>query len=58
MARVLAVPGPVLVVAHGGIFRALRDMMGLPKEGLTPNGVPLFCQPAPAGWQIQTPPAP
>jgi broad specificity phosphatase PhoE len=58
MTRVLAVPGPVLVVAHGGIFRALRDMMGLPKEGLTPNGVPLFCQPTLTGWEIQTPPAP
>jgi probable phosphoglycerate mutase len=56
MARVLAEPGPVLVVAHGGIFRALRDMMGLPKEGLTPNGLPLFCQPTLTGWQIQTPP--
>jgi len=56
MSRVLALPGPVLVVAHGGIFRALRDMMGLPKEALTPNGQPLFCQPTLNGWKIQTPP--
>ncbi len=53
MARVLVEPGPVLVVAHGGIFRALRDLMGLAKEGLTPNAVPLFCSPAAMGWQIK-----
>jgi len=52
MARVLARPGPVLVVAHGGIFRALRDLMGLPKEGLTQNAVPLFCRPSGAGWDV------
>ena len=45
MARVLASPGPLLVVAHGGVFRALCDLMGLPKEGLTANAVPLFCEP-------------
>jgi probable phosphoglycerate mutase len=52
MARVLARPGPVLVVAHGGIFRALRDLMGLEKEGLTQNAVPLFCRPAGSGWDV------
>lgn len=52
MARVLVQPGPVLVVAHGGIFRALRDLMGLPREGLTQNAVPMYCEPTPAGWQI------
>jgi probable phosphoglycerate mutase len=52
MARVLARPGPVLVVAHGGIFRALRDLMGLPKEGLTQNAVPLFCRPVDSGWDV------
>jgi broad specificity phosphatase PhoE len=52
MARTLARPGPVLVVAHGGIFRALRDLMGLPKEGLTQNAVPIHCQPAGTGWDV------
>ena len=55
MTRVLALPGPLLIVAHGGIFRAIRDLMGLTKEGLTPNGVPLFCQPTPTGWKISMP---
>ncbi len=52
MARVLADPSPVLVVAHGGVFRALRDLMGLTKEGLTPNAVPLFCVPGDEGWLV------
>lgn len=54
MHRVLAQPGPVLIVAHGGIFRALRDLMGLSKEGLTPNAVPLFCTPTQSGWEVRT----
>jgi len=54
MARILANPGPVLIVAHGGIFRALRDLMGLTREGLTPNATPLHCTPSAAGWQIKT----
>jgi broad specificity phosphatase PhoE len=53
MARVLTLPGPVLIISHGGIFRALRDLMGLPREGLTPNAVPLYCEPTPTGWQIE-----
>lgn len=44
--------GPVLIVAHGGVFRAIRDLMGLPKEGLTRNAVPLYCAPGHEGWQI------
>ncbi len=52
MARVLQNPGPVLIVAHGGIFRAIRDLMGLEREGLTPNAVPLYCEPMPNGWRI------
>ncbi len=53
MARVLAGPGPVLVVAHGGVFRAIRDLMGLPRgEGITGNAVPLFCEPGLLGWRV------
>ncbi len=51
MARTLR-PGPLLIVAHGGVFRALRDLMGLPKQGLTPNAIPLFCTPEATGWQV------
>jgi probable phosphoglycerate mutase len=43
----------VLIVAHGGIFRAIRDLMGLPREGLTPNAVPLFCEFSGQGWEIR-----
>ncbi len=38
-------PAPVLVVAHGALFRALRAEMGLPPNIRTPNGVPFFCEP-------------
>ncbi len=44
--------GPQLIVAHGGVFRAIRDLMGLPKEGLTHNAVPLYCAPEENGWRI------
>jgi probable phosphoglycerate mutase len=54
MARVLAGPSPTLIIAHGGVFRAIRDLMGLPKEGLTPNAIPLFCEHTIHGWQIKT----
>jgi probable phosphoglycerate mutase len=36
---------PVLVVAHGAWFRALRAEMGLPIDVRTPNAVPIFCEP-------------
>ena len=57
MARILTRPGPLLIVAHGGIFRALRELMGLPRgEGLTPNGLPLYCEHTLNGWHIKIPP--
>ncbi len=53
MARVLAHPSPVLVVAHGGVFRALRELMGLARaEGIAQNAAPLFCNPTAGGWEI------
>ncbi len=52
LAELLARPGPVLIVAHGGVFRAIRDILGLPREGLTPNAQPLFCAPSAAGWHV------
>ncbi len=50
--HLLAVPGPILIVSHGGIFRAMRDLMGLAREGLTPNAVPLYCEPTLTGWRV------
>jgi broad specificity phosphatase PhoE len=41
----LAHKPPVLVVAHGALFRALRADMGLPANVRTPNALPLFCEP-------------
>ena len=43
--RALAYPAPVLIVAHGALFRALRAEMGLAPEVRLLNGVPLFCDP-------------
>jgi probable phosphoglycerate mutase len=55
MRRVLAAPGPLLIVAHGGVFRAIRSMFGVTAEGLTPNAQPLHCEPVASGWQISIP---
>lgn len=43
--RALAHDAPVLVVAHGALFRALRSAMGLEPNVRTANGVPFFCEP-------------
>jgi probable phosphoglycerate mutase len=43
--RALANPAPVLVVAHGALFRALRAEMGLEPNVRTPNAMPFFCEP-------------
>jgi probable phosphoglycerate mutase len=50
--RVLGLPGPVLIVAHGGMFRALRAEMGLSAAVRTANGVPLRCEPGAPAWKI------
>ena len=49
--RALARPAPVLVVAHGAWFRALRAEMGLPVDVRTPNAVPMFCAPG-TPWTV------
>lgn len=43
--RALQQESPVLVVAHGALFRALRAEMHLPANVRTHNAVPLFCEP-------------
>ena len=52
MNHVLAAPGPMLIVAHGAFFRAVRAEMGFPAAVRTPNGVPLFCQPRSGAWEM------
>jgi probable phosphoglycerate mutase len=43
--RATAMPAPVLVVAHGALFRGLRAAMGLEVNIRTQNAVPIFCRP-------------
>ena len=43
--RALEHEAPVLVVAHGALFRALRSAMGLEPNIRTANGIPFFCEP-------------
>lgn len=43
--RALEKPAPVLVVAHGALFRAVRAAMGLVPNVRTPNAVPILCEP-------------
>lgn len=50
--RALAKPAPVLVVAHGALFRAIRAEMGLEPNVRTPNAIPLFCEPGSPAWSL------
>ena len=50
--RALDQPAPVLVGAHGGLFRALRADMGLEPNIRTPNAQPLWCVPTPGAWTL------
>lgn len=43
--RATALPGPVLVVAHGALWRAFRYEAGLPANVRTPNALPLRVEP-------------
>lgn len=43
--RALEREAPVLVVAHGALFRAIRSAMGLDPNFRTANGIPIFCEP-------------
>ena len=43
--RATALPGPVLVVAHGALFRALRLAFGHKPNVRTPNALPIKCEP-------------
>ena len=49
----LAGQGLPLIIAHGGMFRAIRQAMGLSPAVRTENGVPLHCIPAIPAWQLQ-----
>jgi len=49
--RALALPAPVLVVAHGALFRAVRAEMGLEPNVRTANAMPFFCRPG-TPWDL------
>ena len=52
--RATALPGPVLVVAHGALFRALRLALGHEPNVRTPNALPILCTPPASGavWDV------
>jgi broad specificity phosphatase PhoE len=52
--RALQKPAPVLVVAHGALFRSLRSAMGLQPNVRTANAVPIYCEPPAAAGQPWT----
>ncbi|WP_120007794.1 histidine phosphatase family protein [Teichococcus vastitatis] len=52
----LGQPGPVLIVAHGALWRAFRAEAGLPANVRTPNALPMWVTPPPPGeeaWQFE-----
>ncbi len=50
--RALGLPAPVLVVAHGALFRSLRSAMGLPPRERLPNAAPTWCAPDGPAWRL------
>ena len=49
-AGAMAHPVPVLIVAHGGSFSALRETLGLPRAATLANAVPVQVVPGP--WRV------
>ena len=52
--RATALPAPVLVVAHGALFRALRLAFGHEPNVRTPNALPIRCEPPTDGGRVWT----
>lgn len=52
--QALTLDAPVLIVAHGAVFRALRSAMGLEPGVRLANGTPFFCEPGSgdAPWSL------
>jgi probable phosphoglycerate mutase len=50
--RATARPAPVLVVAHGALFRALRLAFGHKPNVRTPNALPILCEPPAYGGAV------
>ncbi|MCB4822968.1 histidine phosphatase family protein [Roseicella aerolata] len=45
-------PGPVLIVAHGALFRAMRLAFGHEPNVRTPNALPIHCVPPADGGRV------
>ena len=54
--RATAQAGPVLVVAHGALWRAFREAAGLEANIRTPNAVPIWVEPGAEGWRLEARP--
>ena len=50
--RALEQPPAVLIVAHGGVFRAVRAAMGVEMVGRTRNCVPMRCEAPGTAWSV------
>jgi probable phosphoglycerate mutase len=50
--RATAKPAPVLIVAHGALFRALRLAFGHEPNVRTPNALPIRCLPPADGGRV------
>ena len=50
--RATALPGPVLIVAHGALMRALRLAFGHEPNVRTPNALPIWCAPPGDGGRV------
>jgi broad specificity phosphatase PhoE len=50
--RAVERPAPVLVVAHGALFRALRLAFGHEPNVRTPNALPIHCEPPAGGGDV------
>jgi broad specificity phosphatase PhoE len=50
--RALTRPGPVLIVAHGGVFSALRKAFGLAPSAQLGNAIPVYLLPHDGRWDI------
>ena len=46
-------PGPILIVAHGQVFRTLISSIRAHLETPTPNGVPMYLEPTNDGWSLE-----
>ena len=52
MTRILAQPGPRLIVSHGAFFRAVCGLIGQNQGVISGNAQPMLCSPIGHIWQV------